>query len=313
MDKGIVGRLKDAARGQFLVREPLDRHCSFRIGGPAAVFFVPAGRGDFFPAWKALSAAHVPSIVLGNGTNVLFCDRGFDGAVVRLKAGFDHIRVVEKDARRETVVVETGAATPLAGLHLLASRKGYIGTEFTFGIPGTVGGAILCNAGTKLGDMAGIVSEIEVCGADGKPRWILASEARFGYRSCGLPPGLAVISARIKLVAGGSEVATTDVRELRAYRKKCQPLGHPSAGSVFKNPDGDFAGRLIETAGLKGLRLGDAEVSPVHANFIINRGKATAAQVKRLMDIVGAEVERTRGVRLEPEIRLLGDFEQEVL
>jgi UDP-N-acetylmuramate dehydrogenase len=311
MQRGVADRIKDVARGEFLSGEPLGRHCSFRIGGPADMFFVPAGRDDFLAAWKALKSAGVQSMVIGNGTNVLFGDAGVRGAVVRLRGGFDSLRILDRDEAKNVVILEVGAAVPLARLHLFASKKGFLGTEFTFGIPGTVGGAVVCNAGTRLGTMGGIASEIEVAGPDGKARWIGAAGAGFGYRTCALPTGSAVLGARLNLSIGGREVATTDVRELKAYRKKCQPLGRPSAGSVFRNPERDFAGRLIEAAGLKGLRLGDAEVSPVHANFIVNRGRATAAQVKRLMEIVGAEVERTQGVRLEPEIRLLGDFSEE--
>ncbi|MBI5524801.1 MAG: UDP-N-acetylmuramate dehydrogenase [Deltaproteobacteria bacterium] len=311
MERGIIDTIKGVARGQFLAGEPLERHCSFRIGGPADLFFVPAGREDFLASWKVLGAARVQSLVIGNGTNVLFGDAGVRGAVLRLKDGFDHLRISDMDEAKKTVVLEVGAGVPLARLHLFASKKGFLGTEFTFGIPGTVGGAIFCNAGTRLGTMSGIASEIEVAGPDGKARWLGAAGAGFGYRTCRLLPGSAVLGARVGLAIGGRDVATTDVRELKAYRAKCQPLGRPSAGSVFRNPEGDFAGRLIEASGLKGLRLGGAEVSPVHANFIVNRGRATAAQVKRLMEIVRAEVERTQKVRLEPEIHVLGDFLKE--
>ena len=306
-----VEAVKDVARGQFLRGEPMSRHTSFKIGGPAELFFVPAGRDDFIAAARRLQADRLPLTVIGNGTNVLVADAGIRGLVVRLKDGFDHVKVVGEEGDR--VFLEAGAGAALGKLHLFASRKGFIGTEFTFGIPGTIGGAVTGNAGTRLGDMKGIVTELEILARGGKPQWIGAAQARFRYRGCTLPEGAVVLAVRLRLIAGGKDVAMTDQRELKAYRAKAQPWGLPSAGSVFKNPEGDFAGRLIDAAGLKGLRLGDAEVSPLHANFIVNRGKARAADVKRLMEIVEAEVARTQGVGLEPEIKLIGQFEKEAV
>lgn len=304
-----VETVKDVARGQFLRGEPLSRHTSFKIGGPAELYFVPAGRDDFIAAARRLHAGRVALTVIGNGTNILVGDAGVPGLVARLKDGFDQVKVIGKEGDR--VLLEAGAGAALGRLHLFSSKKGFIGTEFTFGIPGSIGGAVVGNAGTRLGEMKGIVTELEILPHGGKPLWITAAQAKFRYRGCALPEGATVLAVRLRLLVGGREVAMTDQRELKAYRAKAQPWGLPSAGSVFKNPEGDYAGRLIDAAGLKGLRLGDAEVSPRHANFIVNRGKARAADVKKLMEIVEAEVARTQGVRLEPEIKLIGTFFKE--
>jgi len=310
MQRDWVEHVKDVARGQFLRGEPMARHTSFKIGGPAELWFVPAGREDFLNAARRLHADHVPYVVVGNGTNILVADAGVPGAVVRLKDGFDQIRVIGGEGK-DRVLVEAGAGAALGRLHLFASKKGFIGTEFTFGIPGTIGGAVTGNAGTRLGEMKDIVTEVELLLRGGRPQWIGAAQVKFRYRGCALPAGAVILAVRLRLLAGGKDVATTDKAELKAYRAKAQPWRQPSAGSVFLNPEGDYAGRLIDAAGLKGLRLGDAEVSPVHANFIVNRGRARSAHVRRLMEIVQAEVARVQGVRLEPEIKLLGLFGKE--
>jgi UDP-N-acetylmuramate dehydrogenase len=301
-----VRGLQGVARGEFKASEPMSRHCSFRIGGPADLLFTPAGPQDLGFALEYLKRQKVPRMVIGNGTNLLIGDGGFRGALIRLGRGFDNLRTA--GAEDGGVVVEAGAAVTLGRLRLYVSKKGFVGTEFMYGIPGTVGGAVMCNAGTRLGEMKDIVKEIEIIDPSGRIKWVAAKNAGFSYRECRLPEGSVIMRVRMGLASGGGESSEADLDELRAHRRAKQPWGLASAGSVFRNPPDDYAGRLVDAAGLKGLRLGGAEVSHVHANFIVNRGRATAAEVRRLMEVIQAEVERIHGVRLVPEIRMAGEF-----
>ncbi|MGC8927326.1 MAG: UDP-N-acetylmuramate dehydrogenase [Myxococcota bacterium] len=306
MKKDWIKELRIMVEGSFLADEPLKKHTSFRIGGPAELLFIPKTEEDLIKAIRFLDTNGIKRYVIGAGTNILVSDKGIQGCVIKLANALKGIKVVKRE--KTDVYLKVMAGEPLHKLNEFAVKNGFIGTEFCFGIPGTVGGAIAGNAGTRLGEMSDIVDSVTLIREMGEIETLGKGRLFFAYRECGLPVDSIILSAEIKLRDGGKDVSIKDIEELKQYRKKSQPYGYPSAGSIFKNPKEDSAGRLIELAGLKGLRLNDAEISTLHANFIINRGKADAKSVIKLIDIARSEVQKLFGIRLELEIRLLGEF-----
>jgi UDP-N-acetylmuramate dehydrogenase len=285
--------------------EPLRRHTSFRIGGPADVWIEVAEVEQIRTA-QLLAAEHgLPFLLLGGGTNVLVSDLGVRGVVLKLGRGFTTIDFRQNGAG---TYVRAGAAGSFKKLVTHTVRRGLAGIEFGEGIPGTVGGGLLMNAGAFGGEISSVVTTIEGVSAAGEVRVIARDDLRFGYRFFDLPPGFVVTHVNFRLQPGDERAIDERVRTAQGKRSKGQPLGHPNAGSIFRNPPGHFAGRLIEKAGLKGRRIGDAQISERHANFIVNLGKARAADVKALMDEIVARVEESSGMRLEPEVKLLGDW-----
>ncbi|NOX44341.1 MAG: UDP-N-acetylmuramate dehydrogenase [Caldiserica bacterium] len=274
--------------GEIRPGEPLSRHTTFRIGGPAWCLFVPADRAAFVEAVSRARAEGIPWLALGGGSNVLFPDEGFPGLVIATRG----LRALEADGTH--LFAEAGVPLPA-----LASR----GFPALAGIPGTVGGALVMNAGTSAGSISRYVRAVEVLGHDGIPRRLPATECGFSYRSSRLKRlHLPVLGA--EFVAPGDE--TISAEEILRKRRSTQPLGLPSAGCVFRNPpDAPPAGWLIDRAGFKGARHGDALVSPVHANFICNLGRARATDVLALIERIRDGVRRLFGVILEPEIEIV--------
>lgn len=287
--------------------EPMSAHTTYKVGGPAAAWVEVSTRSALAQVLLLLGAAGVPYLVLGNGSNVLFSDRGFDGAVLHLAGELDHT-AVERDARGPGLHrLEVGAAVSVTRLLRLAKDEEIAGVEVLGGVPGTVGGAVRMNAGTVLGEVADSLEEAEVFLPDGSSRWLSKESLGLAYRHSSLPPGAVVTAARFAVTDADPEMRRR-LDEVLAYRKATQPLTAPSCGSVFANPPGDKAGRLVEAAGLKGRRIGGAEVSRVHANWIVNAGGATASDVRALVDLCRDEVRRRFGVELRPEVHLLGDW-----
>jgi UDP-N-acetylmuramate dehydrogenase len=301
----VAGRLRQSFGERVRFGEPLRRHTSFRIGGPADVWVEVASAAEIWELQKLATRAGLPLVVLGIGTNVLVSDRGVRGIVVRLGREFGRFAWRDEGERAR---VRAGAAAPFKKLVNEAAERGLGGLEFAEGIPGSIGGGLLMNAGAFGGEMAGVVDAVvAVDPAEGEcllPR----SALRFGYRRFDLPAGLIVTHVDFTLLPADRDAVRARMAELKRRRDSRQPLGQPNAGSIFKNPPGEFAGRLIQAAGFKGRRVGDAMVSEQHANFIVNVGEARAADVKRLMDEIAEAVWRTRAVRLEPEIKLVGDW-----
>jgi UDP-N-acetylmuramate dehydrogenase len=293
-------------KGELLTNEPLSRHTSFGIGGPADVFAYPADRDDLIALLAEIKMKCLRYFILGGGTNVLASDRGFRGVVIGMKR-LASIRV-EREYRSiggafSAVFAEAGA--PLPALHVFASEHGLTGLEFAAGIPGTIGGAVCMNAGTSGGEFGDVVESATLLTPDGELIARNKEELEFGYRSANIPPGHLVVDVRVVLRRGNKEQIKARVKDLLDTRKQRQPLGFPSAGSVFRNPLEESAGKLIETANLKGKTIGGAQVSDKHANFIVNVGAATAKDVLALMEIVKQTVLDVHGVRLEPEIKIL--------
>lgn len=277
---------------------------TFRIGGPAAIFLEPGSEEDLAAASEAIRASELPYVVLGKGSNVLISDEGFPGLVLRLGRGF---RWAGRDGARLTV----GGAMPLPALAGIALHHRLSGLEFGVAIPGSLGGAVRMNAGAHRGEMAGVLERVDVYRlVDGRADAIAVADAGFGYRRSGLSPDAVVIGAVVGLRPDDEEAIRTRMEEARAWRRATQPVAEPNCGSVFTNPPGEYAARLIDEAGGKELWVGGAHVSAKHANFIIAEPGATAADVVELIEAVRALVERASGLRLEPEVRLVGRFDR---
>ncbi|WP_018935233.1 UDP-N-acetylmuramate dehydrogenase [Thioalkalivibrio sp. ALJ24] len=310
LDPALAGihDLRDLApRGELRARAPLAPLTSWRAGGVADWLFRPADRDDLAHLLAALAqrAPDLPITFLGLGSNVLIRDGGIAGLVVHLQG------VLAERERLEGDRVFLGGGLACAQAARFCAREGLVGAEFLAGIPGTVGGALQMNAGAWGGETWPLVESVEVIDRAGRRSTRAPDAFRVGYRRVqGGDPGerLWFTGATLRLSPGDPEAGTRRIRELLRERSAKQPLGQPSCGSVFRNPKGDHAARLIEAAGLKGLRSGKAEVSAVHANFITHDGTARAADIERLIDTVRNTVEQRFGVRLEPEVRILGRF-----
>ena len=294
-----------AAGAEPRIGELLGRHTSFRIGGPADVFLEVASVPELAGILRACVAHATPVFFLGGGTNLLVSDRGARGVVVKLGKAFDF---VEWDLGGEDVRLRVGAAVPFKRLVMQTVAEGLAGIEFAEGIPGTIGGGLLMNAGAFGGEIGRVVDAVEAVTERGEVVVLPRERLGFAYRRLDLPTRLIVTAMRLRLRRGDPTALAAAMADAKARRDRHQPKGHPNAGSIFKNPPGAPAGKLLEAVGLKGARLGNAMVSLRHANFIVNLGGARAADVKGLMDLAARVVRQRLGVELEPEVRLVGDW-----
>lgn len=285
-------------RGEVRFAAPLKDYTSFRIGGPADVLVQPLDVDDLCRLVRQARRARVPLFVLG-GTNVLVRDGGIRGVVVSLA----HLNRVHEEPN---AVLYSEAGIGMPKLIQIASKRGLSGLEWAAGIPGTLGGCIVMNAGTKLGEMSEAVSAVRMVSPQGEIRDYPRSALAFRYRRSTLPEGI-VAAAWLQLKSGSPDRIVHTVKDYLRYRKDTQPLSEPNAGCVFKNPSGHTAGGLVEQAGLKGRRVGDAEVSTKHANFIVNRGNATAKDVTTLIAAVKRTVKARTGQALELEVKIVGE------
>ncbi len=295
-------------RGEVRLNEPLANHTSFRIGGPADALVFPADRADLASLLRQVREQRLNYVVLGAGTNLLVRDGGFRGVVISLRR-LDMIGITREyrsiGGAYAVVVAEAGAS--LARLLSFALERGLTGMEFAAGIPGTVGGALCMNAGTARGEIGDVVDSVTLLSPAGDEVLRHRDEMAFGYRSSQVPAGHLVLEAKLVLREGEKDRIRDQVKESIGKRKERQPLDLPNAGSMFKNPLDEAAGKLIESAGLKGLTVGRAQVSEKHANFIVNLGNARAADVLKLMDLIKERVLEVHKVRLEPEIKIIGE------
>jgi len=279
---------------------PLAPRTSIRVGGPADLLVRPADPDALSELLRAVRELAVPLAVLGGGANTLAADAGVRGVVLRLPPDFPGEAV-----EGERLVLSAGA--PTSRLPARAHALGLVGMEFLGGIPGTMGGATAMNAGTRLGEMKDLVERVELATADGVG-FVPAASLGFAYRTCRLPPGAVITRVGLRLRRGDVAESAARMREDQAGRRRTQPLDRPTFGSTFTNPPGDFAGRLVEAAGLKGHRVGNATWSDVHANFVVNLGGATAGDVLALIRLARARVLERFGVRLSTEVRFVGEF-----
>ena len=294
----LANDLREAFPGLYLLEnEPMKARCSFRIGGPADVFVEPESEQTLCALWRWLKARAVPVTVIGNGTNLLVRDEGIRGVVVRLGERFSAI-----SGENERLYACAGAT--LAHLAAAAKERGLSGLEFAHGIPGSLGGAVVMNAGAYGGEMRGVVTSVCYMNRNGEidETW----EPGFGYRQSRFESrGEIVVGASLRLTPDDPAAIHARMMELWAKRNASQPLDRPSAGSTFKRPASGYAAALIDEAGLKGFTVGGAQVSEKHAGFVINLGDATFADVVALMEHIQKTVFEVSGVMLEPEVKIL--------
>lgn len=279
--------------------EPLSKHTSFRIGGPAEAMAFPKNREELAELLKKSCLWDRKPVILGAGTNVLAPDEGMKGLIICLKDCLDGMERVDGTS------IRVMAGVTMARAAVFAASQGLSGLEFAHGIPGTIGGGVYMNAGAYGGELGSLCREVELMDREGKTHVLTHEQMDFSYRhSCLEETDWIVVSALLSLEPGKEETIRARMKELQAKRLASQPLNYPSAGSAFKRPQGGYAAALIDQAGLKGFRVGDAAISEKHGGFAVNLGKATAGDMKTLLKEVSEKVEAQSGIHLEPEIRV---------
>jgi UDP-N-acetylmuramate dehydrogenase len=277
-------------------------YTSLRVGGPVSCLLRPLDLAGLQTAVRVLNQNHYPYFILGRGTNLLVQDAGIRAVAISLEEGFSQVECIDPSGR-----VKAGAGLRLSRLLRFCLQQSLSGVEFIAGIPGSVGGALRMNAGTHAGEMADVCEAVHLLLSDGALVSLARAQLLFSYRRLELPPASVVVEAEFLLTPSSREQIRQRIRSLLKVRKEKQPWRLPSAGSVFKNPPGDFAGRLIEAVGLKGVRIGDAQISPKHANFIVNRGQARSRDILALIQLAQEKVSQEFGVQLELEIAVVGN------
>ncbi len=289
------------------LQESMAEHTSFRIGGPADYYVTPQDPESLARGIALCAEEKVPYYIVGNGTNLLIADKGFRGVIFQILRSMDSITCREEDG---VLLVFAQAGTLLSRAARTVAEKGYTGFEFAVGIPGTIGGAVMMNAGAYGGEIGDHLLYVDVLDEKGQTLRLTLPELDFGYRrSIVMDRGYIVLGVCMSFEKGDPDAVMQRVEELSGKRRSSQPLEYPSAGSTFKRPEGYFAGKLIQDCGLKGLTVGGAQVSEKHAGFVINIGGATAADVRELIRQVQERVKDQFGVLMEPEIRMIGEFE----
>ena len=293
---------KMLGEAKVLVNEPMASHTTFRIGGPADYFVMPETVEELANVLKLCKEENTPYFILGNGSNLLVGDKGFRGVVIQLYKNFDGLSM-----EGTKITVKSGAM--LIRVAKEAGKAGLTGLEFASGIPGTIGGAMVMNAGAYGGEMKDVVTSVTVLTKDGDIKTLSGDEMNFRYRGSVVEDeGYIVLEAVMELKEGNLEEIQARMDELSVQRRTKQPIEYPSAGSTFKRPEGYFAGKLIQDAELRGYQVGGAQVSEKHCGFVINAGGATAADVMQLMQDVSDKVMEQFGVTLEPEVKRIGEF-----
>ena len=282
--------------------EPMERHTTFRVGGPADYFLTPGTGEEIQRIVACCKEQGVPYYIVGNGSNLLVSDAGYRGAVIQIYKSMNRITV-----NGSCITAQAGAL--LSGIAASALENGLTGFEFAAGIPGTLGGACVMNAGAYGGEMKDVLKQVSVMSLDGDVFTIPAKELEMGYRTSVIAKkDYIVLEAVIELSVGGVREIKAQMDDLKERRISKQPLEFPSAGSTFKRPEGYFAGKLIQDSGLRGFQVGGAQISEKHCGFVINKDHATAADIAELMRQVSEKVNKEFGVVLEPEVKRLGEF-----
>jgi len=303
MDKSFVREIEAfAGKGALILDEPLRNHTTFRVGGKADAFLSVCNEEHLIKLLDICRRYEVPYFILGNGSNLLVSDKGYRGMVIAIGKDMAEVTV---DGKR----IHAKAGAMLGSVAQTAAKLGLGGMEFASGIPGSIGGAIVMNAGAYDGEMKNIVEKVTVLTKEGKLLTLSCEELEFGYRMSRVKKeGLIVLSVTLLLEPKEQAAIYEKMNDFAARRREKQPLEYPSAGSTFKRPEGMFAGKLIMDAGLRGYSIGDAQVSEKHCGFVINKGNATAKEVRTLIEDVQEKVKESFGVVLEPEVIFVGDF-----
>ena len=289
-------------KDRVLVDEPMKRHTTFRIGGPADFFLLPSTVDEVRGILEICREEELPYFILGNGSNLLVSDKGYRGVIIQLYRNFSNISVEGNE-----ICASSGAL--LSQIAAAARNASLTGFEFAGGIPGTLGGAVFMNAGAYGGELKDVLKEAVVMTEQGEILTLPVEKLDMGYRTSRVKKaGYLVLEARLVLEQGDMDKIRDITKDLTEKRVSKQPLEYPSAGSTFKRPEGYFAGKLIMDAGLRGYQVGDAQVSEKHCGFVINKGNATAADVLTLIENVREKVQEQFGVTLEPEVKFLGEF-----
>ena len=287
---------------RVFTEEAMSQHTTFKIGGPADYFLMPDKGEDVGRVIKICKEKEIPYFILGDGSNLLVGDGGYRGAVIQIYRNMSSVTVEGNE-----ITAQAGAL--LSAVAAAAKNASLTGFEFAGGIPGTIGGAVVMNAGAYGGEMKDVLTEVTVMNAEGDIFTLPTEELELGYRTSIIKTaGYIVLEAKIRLKEGDPEVIRETMKDLTIRRTTKQPLEYPSAGSTFKRPEGYFAGKLIMDSGLAGYQVGGAQVSEKHCGFVINAGDATARDVRTLMDNVRDIVYKKYGVTLEPEVKFLGEF-----
>ncbi len=297
----LVKELQDKEVGKVLPNEPLANHTTMKIGGPADVLVEPKSLEKLQETMETINKYKVKWTAIGRGSNLLVSDLGIEGVVIKLGNGMDHLEL-------EGDEVHVGGGYSLIKLVTIISKKGLTGLEFAGGIPGSVGGAVYMNAGAHGSDMSKVLKKAHILFEDGKMEWLTADELNFSYRTSILQkerPGIC-LEAVLNVEQGNREEVVAQLQKNKDYRRDTQPFSYPCAGSIFRNPLPDYAGQLIEKAGLKGQKIGGAKVSDMHANFIVNDDGAKAQDVLDLIEYIKKTILEKYNVQLETEVEIIG-------
>ncbi|MGI6538764.1 MAG: UDP-N-acetylmuramate dehydrogenase [Caldicoprobacterales bacterium] len=301
LEKAYNELKKILSRDQLLLNESMKRHTSFRIGGPADLMIIPSDIEQIKKSYEILKNKGVPILIMGNGSNLLVRDKGIRGAVIKISNRFNKAEVQDQSIHAQSGIL-------LSALSKLALSSGLTGLEFACGIPGTLGGAVTMNAGAYGGEIKDVLKWVSVLDENGNVVIMNKDQIGLGYRtSIFQTTKKIVLEVYLELEKGDYETSRALMHNLTKQRQEKQPLSYPSAGSAFKRPVGYYAGKLIQDAGLKGLRIGDAQVSEKHSGFIINLGNATASQVIELIELIKARVKEEFGIELHPEVKIVGE------
>lgn len=297
----IKSELQALNIGEVKPNEPLARHTTIKIGGPADLFIEPSSIENLQKVMMVIQKHRLKWRSIGRGSNLLVSDKGIEGAVIKLGRGMDHLKIDETE-------ITVGGGHSLVSLSTLISRKGLSGLEFASGIPGSVGGAVYMNAGAHGSDISKVLTKAHILFNDGSMEWLTNEEMEFSYRTSILQkkrPGI-VVEAVFQLTAGDRAEIVALMQKNKEYRKVTQPWNFPCAGSIFRNPLPNYAGKLIEEAGLKGYKIGGAEISQMHGNFIVNDGNATASDVLALIQHVKDTIFKLYQIKMETEVEIIG-------
>jgi len=313
LNKNIRNRLIERFANRVKFNEPMSRHTSLRVGGPAQALVTPAHKHELVALIRIVRENNLPCLVVGDGTNLLVSDKGIAGIVVVLTQALKSI--VSRDDGHQGVLVSAMAGVRMAALCSYAIRNGLTGLQYAMGLPGTVGGAITMNAGTALGSTGDVVDSLGILLSSGEERHIERSQLSFSYRTIERGPEMTdpvpgfpiFLEGCFRLHRENPDLIKSQSEDILRARRRWQPTRLPNAGCIFKNPaDGPSAGELIDRAGLKGQRVGAAEVSSAHGNFIVNTGRASASDILTLMKHIQSHVADQFGIMLEPEVRIVG-------
>lgn len=303
--------LQKKISGRVHLKASMRDYTSFRIGGKADLMAFPRSKEELGRLLTKVNAIDLPYIIIGKGTNLLITDKGIRGLVIKLNNGFTEIEtqepLLDQASHENEIILRVEAATPMRKLLSYCLSKGYGGMEFAVGIPGTFGGAIVQNAGSRFGEISEVLHTITLMDSKNMITERPVKALRFSYRHLELPSRTVVLEGLLKLKKTMREEIRRRLKEGMLLRIQSQPIGLPSAGCIFKNPPEGPAGKIIEECGLKGLRIGEAQVSPKHANFIINLGNATAQDVLGLIDFIRRRVQERRGIKLSLEVKVFGE------